>query len=150
MVRVCGVLRGGVAGEEFKLGLATGFESGVLVCTGVVPQEDLLGGGLSVASVEVGQEGGAEEAAGAEVKDKVDQRVKLTLGERDLDEAGDGLLGVANIRDEDFGGLFFTNSVWKGLRVEEPVAVADGGQAVYVEVDAISEAFRGFEERKTF
>lgn len=49
---LCGVLV-----PEVELGLAAGAESGAFAVAGVVPEQELLGGGVVAAGVEIGQQG---------------------------------------------------------------------------------------------
>jgi hypothetical protein len=80
---------------EVELGFATGAEGGDFLVAGVIPEEELLGGGLVAAEVEVGEQGGGGETALAEVETEIDQCVELALNQRHTDEAADGLLGFA-------------------------------------------------------
>lgn len=137
------------AGEEAVLGLAAGFECWDFSGSSVVPEEELLGGGGIVAGVEVGEERGMLEAARAEVEDEIDERVELTLGERDVDEVVDGLFGVAEITLKDGAGLLRCYAVGVALGVDEAVAIADGGKTGDVEIGVGAKSFRVFDELKT-
>ena len=131
---------------QLEFSFAAGSEGGEFAGACVVPAEQFVGGGGEVAGVELPQKGGRGQASGAEVEGEVDERVKLALGGRDLDEAGDGLFGFAQIPLEDDVGLGLGDAGGVALGVHEAVAVANGGQAGGVEVGLAAKAFGLFEQ----
>src|SRR5580658_105556 len=136
----------GWGGPELRFGLATGFEAWADCAGGLVPAEQLLAGVAVTASVEDLEERGRGQAAGAEVEAEIGEGVELALGEGDLDQAQDGLLGFQGVLGENFGGMGFGDFVGKRLVREEAMAVADGGEASYVEVGSGAKALGFFDQ----
>lgn len=131
---------------EAQFGFAAGLEAGVLLSAGVIPAEELLACFGDMAGVEFAQQRGLGQADLAQIKDKVNERIELALGELPLDETFDGLLRFANVVVKNSGALGLGDAVAEGLRVDEAMAVADGGVALDVEIDAVAKAFRFFDQ----
>lgn len=131
---------------EIELGLAAGLKAGKDLAAGVIPEEQLLTGGIVVAGVEIAEERGRGEAALAEVVTEIDERIKLTLGKGNMNEVLDVEASGAGVGGEKFLGLGFVDAIGIGLAGEELVAVADGGQAGRVVVGGGAEAFEFFDQ----
>lgn len=113
---------------------------------GVIPAEELLGGGIISSLVKVLEQGGMGEPGDAEVEGEVDECVKLALRERDFDELFDGSFGFLNVPLEDDAGLFFRDAVGVKLWVNDTMAVADGGVTRCIQIGLPPKAFRLFQD----
>ena len=67
---------------ERKFGFAAAFEAGDFTRASVIPREQLPGGGIAFAVVEIAQKRRGGQASNAKVEDEVDEGVELTLGQR--------------------------------------------------------------------
>lgn len=130
-----------LSGEEFVLGEAAVFEAREDFGARVVPAEDLAGGVGVVAGVELFEQRGGGQAGGSEVVGEIDQRVELGLGERDFDQAGDGLLGGGYVGGEKGFGLGLGHAAGEAVGGADFVAVTDGEKAGGVLVGRGAEAF---------
>ena len=92
------------------------------------------------------QQSGGRQLCRAQVKAEVDQRIELALGERHLDQALDGLLGVAEVAGQDFGSLGLVDAIGKRCGVEQPVTIADSGKSGCIRVDATAKPLRLLEQ----
>ena len=88
-----------------KLGFAAEFEAGEFMIARVIPGEKLPGCGVVLSGVEIAEQGGGCEPAGAKVENEIDQGVELSLGERHTNEPPDGRFGDGHVGDQDGVGL---------------------------------------------
>lgn len=137
-------------GEKCRLRLASPPEAGERDSVGEVPAGELGGGGFVVAVVQEAEQGGAEEIAGAEVVDEVDEGGLLVGGQGDGDGVGDGLAGAREVSPgEGFGGGAGDGRGCLGdgdAGVVACGAVADGPGAGGVAVGGGRKAFEGDDE----
>jgi len=131
---------------ECIFGFAAGFEAGDFFVAGVVPAEEFGSGRSVFFGIEVLEQGGFGETAGAKVEGEVDEGVELTLGERDGDEASDGLFGLVDIPEQNDLSLGCGDAAGVALGVDEAMTVTDRGEAGAVEVGVGAEAFGLFNE----
>jgi len=133
-------------GPEAELGFAAEFEGGEFTVAGVVPGEELPGGFVVLAGIEVAEKGGGCEATGTEIEYEVDEGVELALGEGDSNETSDGCFRNGDVGVENGLGLGQGDAVGVGLGGGEAMAVADGAESGDVRVDVIAETFGFFEQ----
>ena len=133
-------------GPEAELGFAAEFEGGEFTVAGVVPGEELPGGFVVLAGIEVAEKGGGCEATGTEIEYEVDEGVELALREVNPDKSSDSGFGDGDIRGEDGFGLSEGDAGWIRLLACETVSIADGAESGDVRVDVIAETFGFFEQ----
>jgi hypothetical protein len=124
-----------VSGPEAVFGSAARLEGGNFVVAGVVPPQQLKGGGIGLAVVQVLEKRGSCEPPGAKIEDKVHEGIELTLRERNGDLSCDRLFSGTNVPEEDDVGLGQADAVGIALVGFESMAVADGRVAGDIEVD---------------
>src|ERR1700722_18963283 len=114
----------------------------------VIPCQELPGGGVISASVEVAEEGRGCEPASAEVEDEVDQGIKLALMERDFHQATYGRLRDKNVRRQYSLGVVPAYSLRVTFVSSESVAKTNGPESSRVRIGLFAKPLTPFQQFK--